>query len=137
MNKNFVLKKRKDFVRVAKGIRMVVSTAILQAAPSLSTQPVSYKTGFTTTKKIGKAHVRNRARRRLRAVVREIFPDLALPNVEYVLIARFNTAYCPYKTLKSDIKWALKKTNKMLSEDSCKTNAPSAKETPSANISVQ
>lgn len=111
-----VLKKRKDFLRVAQGIRMVVSTAILQAAPSLSAEPVPFKIGYTATKKIGKAHVRNRTKRRLRAVVREVFPDLALPNVEYVLIGRYNTADCRFKTLKSDIKWALKKTNKMLLE---------------------
>ena len=93
---------------------MVVSTAILQAARSLSEEEVPFKIGFTASKKIGKAHIRSRAKRRLRAVVREVFPELALPNVEYVLISRFNTAYCPYQTLKSDIKWALKKANKIL-----------------------
>lgn len=114
--KILVLKKRKDFLRVAQGIRMVVSTAILQAAPSLSAEQVPFKVGYTATKKIGKAHIRNRTKRRLRAVVREVFPNLALPNVEYVLIGRYNTADCRFKTLKSDIKWALKKTNKMLLE---------------------
>ncbi len=114
MNKIIILKKRKDFLRAAKGVRMVVSTAILQAARSLSEEEVPFKIGFTASKKIGKAHIRSRAKRRLRAVVREVFPELALPNVEYVLISRFNTAYCPYQTLKSDIKWALKKANKIL-----------------------
>ena len=117
MDKILVLKKRKDFLRVAQGIRMVVSTIILQAAPSLSGDPVPFKVGYTTTKKIGKAHIRNRTRRRMRAVVRDVFPQLALPNVEYVLIGRYNTATCPYKMLKSDLKWALKKTNKMLLEE--------------------
>lgn len=114
MNKIIILKKRKDFLRAAKGVRMVVSTAILQAARSLSEEEVPFKIGFTASKKIGKAHIRSRAKRRLRAVVREVFPELALPNVEYVLISRFNTAYCSYQTLKSDIKWALKKANKIL-----------------------
>ena len=114
MKKIIVLKKRKDFLRAAKGVRMVVSTAILQAARSLSEEEIPFKIGFTASKKIGKAHIRSRAKRRLRAVVREVFPELALPNVEYVLISRFNTAYCPYQDLKSDIKWALKKTNKIL-----------------------
>ncbi len=93
---------------------MVVPTVILQAAHSLSAEPASFKVGYTTTKKIGPAHVRNRTRRRLRAVVREVFPDLALKNAEYVLIGRYNTAYCPYQTLKSDLKRALKKANKLL-----------------------
>ena len=93
---------------------MVVSTVILQAAPSLSETPVPFKVGFTTTKRIGTAVVRTRVRRRLRAVVREVFPTLAKNNVEYVLIGRSNTVSCPYKTLKADIKWALKKANTMI-----------------------
>ncbi len=116
MDKISVLKKRKDFLRVAKGIRMVVSTVILQAAPSLSDETIPCKIGYTATKKIGKAHVRNRTKRRLRAAAQAIFPTLGLPNVEYVLIGRYNTADCPFKVLKSDMKWALKKTNKMLLE---------------------
>lgn len=93
---------------------MVVSTVILQAAPSLSKEKIRFKVGFTTTKKIGSAVVRTRTRRRLRAVVREVFPSRAMDNVEYVLIGRYNTANCPYKELKSDIKWALKKANAMI-----------------------
>ena len=114
MEKILHLKKRRDFVRVAQGIRMVVSTVILQAAPSLSETPQPFKVGFTTTKKIGTAVIRTRVRRRLRAVVREVFPTRALDNVEYVLIGRYNTANCPYKELKSDVKWALKKANSMI-----------------------
>lgn len=114
MGKILHLKNRRDFVRVAQGIRMVVSTVILQAAPSLSEEQTPFKVGFTTTKKIGGAVVRTRVRRRLRAVVREVFPQNAKDNVEYVLIGRVNTAFCPYKTLKSDVKWALKKANTMI-----------------------
>lgn len=124
MDKISVLKKRKDFLRVAKGIRMIVSTVILQAAPSLSKDPVPFKIGYTVTKKIGKAHVRNRTKRRLRAAAQAIFPTLGLPNVEYVLIGRYNTADCPFKTLKSDMKWALKKTNGMLTEPQNQSNIP-------------
>ena len=93
---------------------MVVSTVILQAAPSLSEDTVPFKVGFTTTKKIGSAVVRTRVRRRLRAVVSELFPKYAKNNVEYVLIGRYNTVNCPYKTLKNDLKWALKKANGMI-----------------------
>ena len=117
MTEILVLKKRKDFVRVAKGVSKVTKTAILQAAPSLSTYITPPKIGYTTTKKIGKANVRNKARRRMRAVIREILPIYGLDNVEYVLIGRHNTHYCPYKELHSDIKWAIKKVNLMLTSD--------------------
>ncbi|MBO4285642.1 MAG: ribonuclease P protein component [Alphaproteobacteria bacterium] len=128
MKKILHLKKRRDFLRVAEGIRMVVSTVILQAAPSLIKEKVPFKVGFTTTKKLGKAHVRNRARRRLRAVVREVFEQLALDNVEYVLIGRYNTATCPYKDLKSDVKWALKKANAMIEKGIYQSPPPEKKE---------
>ena len=128
MDKILHLKKRRDFVRVAKGIRMVVSTVILQAAPSLSEEKVPFKVGFTTTKKIGKAVVRTRVRRRLRAVVREVFFDHAKDNVEYVLIGRYNTANCPYKDLKNDVKWALKKANKMIEDGVFQSPPPPLKE---------
>ena len=122
MDKILVLKKRKDFLRVAKGIRMIVSTVILQAAPSLSKDPVPFKIGYTVTKKIGKAHVRNRTKRRLRAAAQAIFAAFGLPNVEYVLVGRYNTADCPFKVLKSDMKWALKKTNTLLMEQKNQQN---------------
>ena len=117
MTEILVLKKRKDFVRVAKGVSKVTRTAILQAAPSLSETIVPPKVGYTTTKKIGKANVRNRTRRRMRAVIRELLPVYGMDNVEYVLIGRHNTHYCPYKELRSDIKWALKKANLMLTSE--------------------
>ena len=118
------LKKRKDFVRVAnKGLRVVTSTVILQAAQNLSPEQQNVFVGYTTTKKIGKAHVRNRARRRLRAAVREIFPQSAQMNNTYVLIGRYNTADCPYKDLCQDLKWGLKKLAKLsLKEEKNNTN---------------
>ena len=120
MSEILVLKKRKDFVRVAKGVSKVTRTAILQATPSLSDNIISPKIGYTVTKKVGKANVRNRAKRRLRAVIRELLPVYGMNNIEYVLIGRHNTYYCPYKDLKSDIKWALKKVNALLTENTNK-----------------
>lgn len=115
MSEVLVLKKRKDFVRVAtKGVKMVTSGIILQAALSLSKEETPAKVGYTTTKKIGKAHIRNRTRRRLRAAVREIFKDSFFPNVEYVLIGRYNTADRPFEKLKGDLKYGLKKIHKLL-----------------------
>lgn len=112
-----ILKTRKDFVRVARqGFKMVRSTLILQAAQSLSAgsdNKESCHLGYTATKKIGKAHMRNRTKRRLRAAAREIFPKLALPGKNYVLIGRFNTGSCSYDLLKKDMETALKRINKL------------------------
>ena len=95
---------------------MVSSTVILQAAQTLSAENAPARLGYTSTKKIGKAHIRNKTRRRLRAAAREIFPNHALPNTDYVLIGRYNTADCLFEKLKKDMAWSLNKINKLLTE---------------------
>ena len=67
---------------------MVTPSLILQAAQSLSTPHKvipedSCFLGFTATKKLGKAHIRNRTKRRLRAAAQQIFPHLALNGIDY------------------------------------------------------
>jgi len=122
MVKVLILKKRKDFVRAAKGFKMVAPSLILQAAQSL---PALYRNipddscflGYTATKKLGKAFVRNLTKRRLRAAAREIFPPLALPGIDYVVIGRYNTGNIDFKQLKDDMKAALKRINKLINND--------------------
>jgi ribonuclease P protein component len=48
----------------------------------------SLRVGFTVTKKIGGAVVRNRMKRRLRALARELLPTGGLPGADHVLIGR-------------------------------------------------
>jgi len=117
MNKIELLKKRKDFVRVAKGFTTVTPTVILQAARSLCAQKIAPKVGYTTSKKIGKAHIRNKARRRMRAAVAEVFEKYAMDNVEYVLIGRYNTSYCLFENLKQNLIRGLKAAQKEFGEN--------------------
>ena len=44
--------------------------------------------GYTVTKKVGNAVVRNRMKRRLRALARELLPAQGLPGADHVLIGR-------------------------------------------------
>lgn len=98
---------------------MVMSTVVLQATPSLKpdlNQDVCH-IGFTTTKKLGSAVVRNRIRRRLRAAVRQVFPERAMKDFDYVIIGRYSTLSCPFKTLTGDLKWGLKKIRLLLEQN--------------------
>jgi ribonuclease P protein component len=62
------LKKRRDFLRVAsRGRRAARPGLVLQAAAG---DPGALRVGFTVTKKVGNAVVRNRARRRLKEAAR-------------------------------------------------------------------
>lgn len=118
MGKFPILKKRRDFLRAAKNTNVISKNVMLQAAPSLSVseqQPA--RIGFTATKKLGKAWLRNRTKRRLRAVIREIYKKYALQNVDYVLIGRRNTYICPFEELRADTIHAFKKINKQLKSE--------------------
>lgn len=93
--KIFALKKRKYFVEAAKGYKVVTNGLVLQAAfcsPKQNPLPDCCFAGFTATKKLGKAHIRNRVKRRLRAVARSVLLQFGHVNVNYVFIGRHNTA---------------------------------------------
>jgi len=65
------------------------------------------RVGFTATKRIGNAVMRNRAKRRLRAVARDILPKLGRQGHDYVIIARQGAIDRPYEKLVSDLEKAL------------------------------
>ena len=113
-----VIKKRKDFIKVAqKGQKVIQSSLILQAAFNFNCPLNSFEVGYTATKKLGKAHIRNRTKRRLRAVVQEFLPSNHLPQVQYVLIGRYNTATCSFDKLRTDMQYSLKKIHKLLQNE--------------------
>jgi ribonuclease P protein component len=65
------------------------------------------RVGFTATKKIGGAVVRNRAKRRLREAARLLIPEHGRLGCDYVLIARGGTTARPWERLLDDVKSAL------------------------------
>ena len=105
------LKRRADFLRVAAGRRKVaVPGLVLQAAPRPADLPASeppIRVGFTASRKVGGAVVRNRARRRLRAAVHEVLVEAGQADTDYVLIARAGTVARPYADLVADLRAAL------------------------------
>ncbi len=129
MSKFLIIKKRKDFLRAAKDITMMSHHVMLQAArPLLGEDERPARIGFTATKRLGKANYRNRTKRRLRAVVREIYDKLALNNVDYVLVGRFDTATCPFAELRRDVIYTFKKANKEISQPSSSEEEKSVEE---------
>jgi len=67
------------------------------------------RVGFTVTRKIGNAVIRNRMKRRFRALVRDTFPDFAVPGADHVLIGRSSGIERDYATLAAELKRALAK----------------------------
>ena len=115
MSEVLIIKKRKDFIRVAsEGKKVTAFGFVLQAARSISAENRPPRIGYTVTKKIGKAYIRNRSKRRLRAAARQIFPLLALPDTDYVLIGRYNTKDIEFSRLLHHLKKAFIQINKEL-----------------------
>lgn len=101
------IRKRADFLRAASARRQGTGGFLLQARHRGDDSP-AIRVGFTASKKIGNAVMRNRAKRRLRALVREILPPLAQPGWDYVLVARPEaTISRDFATLRDDLRAAL------------------------------
>lgn len=99
------LKHRREFVAVAgTGRKAVAQGLVLQAAAHAGDGPS--RVGFTVTRRVGNAVVRNRVRRRLRAVADEILPSAAR-GFDYVLIGRAGAQDRPYDALRRDLVSAL------------------------------
>ena len=68
--------------------------------------------GYTVTKKIGGAVVRNRMKRRLRALARAILPEQGVPGADHVIIGRSGGIERDYATLGEELRRALAKVKK-------------------------
>ena len=80
---------------------------VLQALPRNDDGPA--RLGFTVTKKIGNAVIRNRTRRRLKEAARLVLADQPLRGVDLVLIGREGTAKRDFGALQDDFRRAMTK----------------------------
>jgi ribonuclease P protein component len=100
------LKRRADFQRAAaKGRKAPTEGLVLQALFRHDDAPA--RIGFTVTKKVGNAVVRNRIRRRLREAARLVLARHPLTGADLVLIGRDSTRARPFSALQDDLRRAL------------------------------
>jgi ribonuclease P protein component len=96
------LKTRASFVAVSRGARVSRPGFVLQALKSdAEGAGKTARFGFTVTKKIGNAVIRNRIRRRLREAVR--LANGGLPDTDYVLIGRRAALTLKFDRLVADL----------------------------------
>ena len=121
------LKRRAEFLQAAAANRKWVAPGLIlqvRRQPSTESQnddaprtaalePV--RVGFTASRKVGNAVARNRARRRLRAVARDVLSH-AEPGNDFVLIARPATVNRDYQALVTDLVAGLKRLKLYRSE---------------------
>ena len=102
------LVKRVQFLFVREGMSYRCKGLVVQARQrSNADQSDHIGDGYTATKKIGNAVVRNRCKRRLKAAAKDLLPRFGLPGVDYVFIARKDTATLAWQRLLDDMETAL------------------------------
>ena len=102
------LKRRAEFLRVAgKGRKTPSPGLVLQVLLRDDAGPV--RLGFTVTKKVGNAVVRNRTKRRLRAAANEVLKGSNLRGADMVLIGRDTTRGRKFTLLLEDLRRSMAK----------------------------
>ncbi|MDR1609473.1 MAG: ribonuclease P protein component [Holosporales bacterium] len=100
------IKKRAEFVRVCRlGTAVRTRTVVSIRYENSVNEPL---VGFTASKKVGCAVKRNRAKRRLRSIVRE-FAGMFSGGSSFVFIATPATVSCDFGVLRSDFVYCMRK----------------------------
>lgn len=100
------LTRRAEFLRVAgAGRKAPAGGVVVQALSRPDASPA--RLGFTVTKKVGNAVVRNRTRRRIKEAARALLLDREVSGVDLVLIGRASTRSRRFTDLVADIGRAL------------------------------
>ncbi|MGF1475674.1 MAG: ribonuclease P protein component [Geminicoccaceae bacterium] len=95
------LKTRAEFLRCARGPKAALPSLVLQSFRHDDKKRIGV--GFTASKRVGGAVVRNRAKRRLREAIRLIAPTWARAGHDYVVIARTTTPFVPFDRILADL----------------------------------
>jgi ribonuclease P protein component len=103
------LKKRNEFLWVRGGRRWSAAAFVLEARVRQNSEEAAgpARFGYTVSKKVGGAVVRNRVRRRFRALTAGLAPAQVQPGFDYVLIARTGAIGRAFTDLKADLDQAL------------------------------
>jgi len=98
--------RRADFLAANRGIRVARPGFVLLVNP-LARPDGSVRFGVTVTKKIGNAVVRNRMKRRFRALLRDLLPGHGIAGADHVLIGRENGVERDFALLHGELVQAL------------------------------
>ncbi len=116
------IKKRTDFLSITKKNSSYYSPSTLilaQKTPEkyLENQNQQFvRVGYTVTKKIGNAVVRNKYKRRYREIFKKLAPDFMKNNFDYIILARKEILGLDFQKIESDVKFCLKGISRLLDD---------------------
>lgn len=105
-----VIRHRPDFIAANRGKRFVTPGFILLVYARRDGHPVSPETvryGITVTKKIGNAVIRNRMKRRFRALLAEALPKSGMEGIDHILIGRKQDKEPAFDVMRADLEKGL------------------------------
>lgn len=103
-----VIKKRSDFLAANRGKRYATPGFVLLVRDRRDDSP-AIRLGITITKKVGNAVIRNRMRRRFRALAQEMLADKGKAGADHILIGRDSGIERNFDALRADMVKALGK----------------------------
>src|SRR3982750_475816 len=105
------IKKRADFL-AANGGRRVSTPGFILLVRDRKDADEAMRVGFTVTKKIGGAVIRNRMKRRFRALAREVIAAKGIAGADHVMIGRAKGIERDFGLLRSELESALDKARR-------------------------
>jgi ribonuclease P protein component len=103
-----VIKKRPDFLAANRGKRYA-TTGFVLLVKDRQDESADIRLGITITKKVGNAVVRNRMRRRFRALAQEMLGQKGKCGADHILIGRDSGIERDFSELRADMAKALDK----------------------------
>ncbi len=105
MKRRFRLTRATDFKRVRRFGRSYAHPLVVLV--TLPSEDAAVQVGITASRSVGKAVDRNRAKRRLRAVIELVFSEIR-PGWKIIMLARKPIASAGFQEIQSAVVWLLK-----------------------------
>jgi ribonuclease P protein component len=109
--------RRADFLAANRGLRAPMPGFVLLVRDRDDGDPTP-RLGITVTKKIGGSVIRNRMKRRFRALARDLLPEHAIAGADHVLIGRQGGIERDYGLLAAELDKALRRLAAKQAQDS-------------------
>jgi ribonuclease P protein component len=105
------LTERKHYLAANAGKRAPMPGFVLLVRARDDADP-TMRIGITVSKKVGNAVIRNRMKRRFRALAREVLPEAGIHGADHVLIGRNGGIERDFTALKAELAKALAKVRR-------------------------
>lgn len=114
MKKEYRIKRNEDFQKIIKDKKSVSNAKFVVYYKDNDNH---LRVGFSVSKKLGNAVVRNKTKRQLRMMAQEIF-DKEVKR-DYIVIVRKNYLMSSYAENINDLKYLYNKINKRMEQEKC------------------